>query len=150
MDTRRALGETLKQTSVLHRTGQAWKVYVSTVVIWVAAPVAVITGWFADRLSPAVAIALLFSVLVVLVAAIAFPCISVRCPECDAPWYWHALSKKGGGIHRVLRQWGCPSCGSACNGMPAASQNMPANNASLTDASTSPLRAQRGAAKRER
>lgn len=113
-----AFRETLRQRSVLHRTRQAWKLSVPALVTLILVAALVTTVWLEDQLPMSIQVMLLGCFSLLLLAAIAFPCITVRCPDCGARWYWQAISGKGGGIGGLLKQPACPSCGSACNGSP--------------------------------
>ena len=105
-----AFREELKQTSVLYRTGQGWKMWIPILLqlllfvpFFLLGPAGrdfAVIGW---------------------VVSFTFQCLALRCPDCGARWYWHAVSTKEGGIRKMFKHSACPMCGSACSGIKATS-----------------------------
>lgn len=50
------------------------------------------------------------------VAFFVFPCVSIRCPRCNAKWFWLTLAKFRVGKRNtwLLSRTACPQCGTTC------------------------------------
>ena len=97
------------RASILYATGQGWK-------FWIAATggvacIALLVVDLSISLVPVARILLMSMSAILAISSIAFPAISIRCPKCDARWYWQGLKSKHGNGLRLLLANQCPSCG---------------------------------------
>lgn len=92
--------------TLLHRTGQQWKLVTSVVVLCGGFGLMAL-GIHREHVEMA------FAGMGVSVSSLLLGCLSVRCPQCGAPWLWVAMSTQ------TMSTWltwlttlsACPRCG---------------------------------------
>lgn len=93
--------------SILHETGQAWKMHATTAILIVSIGV-MISAAFSG-------LHLFFVGIALGAVGIAFCSLAIRCPRCGARWYWrqfkaHGYGTRMGWARELLRETACPSC----------------------------------------
>jgi len=95
----------MHSNTVMKASGQIWKIYITTVGIWIGISLSII-GILGNIYYVPIGLVLgLFS--------IAYCCLAIRCPECGQHWYWQAIKRgmKFGWLKRLIYQSECQSCG---------------------------------------
>jgi hypothetical protein len=98
--------------SALQRSGQTWKFWIISVGVLIGFVVIVFANLFRnelpDRLFP---IEMIFASFVI-AFTFCFTALSIRCPRCQARWYWLAISKGESTtwLDRITLST-CPICG---------------------------------------
>jgi hypothetical protein len=90
--------------TVMKISGQSWKLYVATVLIWVGIALSIF-GALGNLFY-------LFIGLPIGLFGIAFCCLAIRCPACGQRWYWQSIKElKFGWVKKLISQSECKSCG---------------------------------------
>lgn len=105
-----------KNNSVFYCTNQVWKLWATYVVDFVAILLIVVTELNSDSLSPIYYVSLMLFGAFILLSSFVFACIAIKCPGCEARWYWLALRKKqfGNALSWLYSQSTCTVCGISC------------------------------------
>jgi hypothetical protein len=100
-------------SSVLHRTGQAWKFWIMPLCVMISVLLVFGAQWYKDLLPERWYRIAVYCGLVASLVGVAFPAIGIRCPRCGAHWLWLAMTKGDAATwwDRLVRQQACSRCG---------------------------------------
>lgn len=104
-----------RKNSILCCTDQAWKMWILHVSGFIAIPLIIATELFSSSLVARDHALLLLLGITLAIGGFAFPCLSIKCPDCGDRWFWRAVSqKKSGNSVKWFEQSACPVCGKFC------------------------------------
>ena len=100
------------ERSIIKHSGQMWKLGLAATTLALAGIGMVVSEMFVRSISTDQYVAAMMSSGVVALGSLAFACAAVRCPRCQAPWVWMAVS---GQAHSAWLPWlmslgQCPRC----------------------------------------
>jgi len=98
--------------SIVKRTGQMWKLYLSFILLLLGSASIFGSIISAKTTSYSLMAILIFGGLIVSLSSLIFVIVSVRCPNCKAPWFWQGISGKSPGswLLWLMSQTECPKC----------------------------------------
>lgn len=96
--------------SIVKKTRQWWK---ANILFWgVVIGGAILFLGLANLEVKELAFTLMLVGIFVGIVSFIFGCVSIRCPNCNAPWVWQGVSGKSHNewIRWLLNQSECPNC----------------------------------------
>ncbi|MDF1545381.1 MAG: hypothetical protein P1R58_09795 [bacterium] len=108
--TRRPIFILMYTDSILSKTDQWWK------LIWAASGLLLANCSFLLAILVRGNLRLLISIMlcgtIVSVASFLFACLAVKCPTCEAHWFWQAISRQkfNSWLLWLVKQPHCPNC----------------------------------------
>lgn len=101
------------ERSLIQATRQGWKLVLPLLVAPAAALVIVFQEAVEARFGPEARTSSLLVSTLVSFAALAVPCISIRCPRCHNKLFWHAVREQPASewLWWLLSISECPGCG---------------------------------------
>ena len=98
--------------SIVKKTGQMWKLKLAFLLLLIGGA-SLFYGLRIMTTKPdALVASLIFGGIVVGIASLIFGCLSVRCPNCKAPWLWQGISGQSSGnwLIWLMSRAECPKC----------------------------------------
>jgi hypothetical protein len=101
------------ETHVVDASGQRWKLMTLHFASVVAGVLMAYSLWRIDQLEAGRFALLMGAGVVIGLAALVWCCLSLRCPSCRTPWFWHAVSRQPKNAWHVWfsAMTSCPECG---------------------------------------
>lgn len=98
--------------SIIKKTGQMWKLYLSFILLLLGVASLFIGIKIAEIKSHSLAAFLVLGGLIVGLSSLIFGIVSVRCPNCKAPWLWQGMSGQSPGnwLIWLMSRTACPKC----------------------------------------
>ena len=99
--------------NIIDATGQRWKLVAFYVAFLVGGGFMAYAMWRIDQLEPVRFAQWMGAGVVIVLGALAWCSLALRCPSCRTPWFWHAISRQPSGTWNfwLAAMTACPECG---------------------------------------